>query len=402
MQNLRTYLLLGACLACGSRTIGSLPADSAAGAAGVNTAHDQGGSAQVLQTAGNSAAGSALAQAGASDAGGSDAGGSDAAGSASGGASNAGGGGSAGAAGAPSPAAHALMLVDSRLYELLADKLERYRELAEQRRGFSIELRAVKGLDDLGFAELKAQINGARAANPSLEGVLFIGNLALPTFYKPRFDNLSTRLYPYFYEDLDATFVRAQDPGTLDPRCVDWGNAPQQNCNVLGDTIVPPHDYDRFLPGAHLGPELWSAYLPVGVSGSQNDYPAFAAQLGPFLDKLLAFYTLTLKANGRYYFVSNDPGWAQLELLWNALPRSRFDFYGKAGPQGQVGADCIGGGQDLCYARWPLESYDSYAAFKQAYEALPFLGEGWEMPSIFSAHMNGALYDMVEVNAPSD
>jgi hypothetical protein len=396
-------------LACGSRTIGSLPADSAAGAAGAGLAQGQSGSAQVLQTAGNSDAGSTLAQAGASDAGSNSAAGNASGGSVGGSASGvggtsgaAGGGGFAGTSGAPSAAAHALMLVDSRLYEQLADQLERYRQLAEQRRGFSIELRAVKGLDDLGFGELKTELRSERVANPSLEGVLFIGNVALPTFYKPRFDNLSTRLYPYFYEDLDATFVRAQDPGTLDPRCVDWGNAPQQNCNVLGDTIVPPHDYDRFQPGAHLGPELWTAYLPVGVSGSLNDYPDFAAQLRPFLDKLLAFYTLSLKGNGRYYFVSNDPGWAQLELLWNALPRSQFDFYGKPGPQGQVGADCISGGQDLCYVRWPLESYDSYAAFKQAYQALPFLGEGWQMPSIFSAHMNGALYDMVEVNAPSD
>ncbi len=397
MRHLRSFVLLGACLACGSRTLGSLPTDAAAGAAGASTlsvpAQGGGGAAQQ-PTAGNAAAGAG--EGGVSSAAGSASAGSPSAGS------NNGGGSAAGAGGAASVPARALLLIDAQLYAPLKDALEQYRALAEQRRGFAIELRAVNGLDELSFGQLKAQLSSARAANPSLQGALFIGNLAIPTFYKPRFDNLATRLYPYFYEDLDATFLRAQDAGTLDPKCVDWVSQPQQNCNVLTDTTVPAHDYDRLVPGASLGPELWTAYWPVGVSGTQNGYSDFAAQLRPFLDKLIAFYTGSSKGNGRYYFVSNDPGWGQLELLWNALPRSRFDFYGKPGPQGQVGSDCITGGQDLCYVRWPLETYASFAAFKQAYEAAPFLGEGWEMPSLFAAHMNAALYDMVEVNAPSD
>jgi hypothetical protein len=396
---LRYSLFLVACLACGSRVIGRLDergtggvsstATAAGGlAAGANEPGASGGASSPVPGAG----GMPLQYAGGGGAPGS---------AAAAGEENA-GAGEAGAGGRVAVQPKALLLIDARLYALLREKLEQYRALAEQRRGFAIELRVETGLDERSFVELKSWLTSEHQRNPELEGVLFIGNVAVPTFYKPRNDNLATRLYPYFYEDLDATWLRAQDPGTLDPLCLNQPGQVQQNCNVLADTTVPPHDYDRLIPGPSLGPELWSAYWPVGISGGPNDYAAFAAQLSPYLDKLIAHYSGQIASNGRYYFVSNDPLWNTLELLWNSAPRTALDFYGKPGPQGQVGSACIVGAQNLCYVRWPLESYDSFAAFRQAYEAEPFVGEGWQQPSIFSAHMNAALYDMVEVNVPSD
>jgi hypothetical protein len=397
-SQLRYGLFLLVCLACGSRVIGRLDEGGPAGTAG--TASGSGGVAGAREPTASGGsisrvpgAGGMLAHAGGT-------GGAPA--STAGTSTDSAGASEAGAGGGPTLLPKALLLIDSRLYALIGEKLEQYRALAEQRRGFTIELRVETGLDDRSFVELKSWLTRERQLNPGLEGVLFVGNVSVPTFYKPRNDNLATRLYPYFYEDLDATWMRAQDPGTLDPLCLDQPGQVQQNCNVLADTIVPPHDYDRLIPGSSLGPELWSAYWPVGISGGPNDYAAFATQLGPYLDKLIAYYSGRVESNGRYYFVSNDPLWNTLELLWNSAPRTALDFYGKPGPQGQVGEACIVGTENLCYVRWPLESYDSFAAFRQAYEAEPFVGEGWQQPSIFTAHMNAALYDMVEVNVPGE
>lgn len=395
---LRYGLFLLVCLACGSRVIGRLDEGGPAGTAGTASASGGGGAGASEPTSGGSisrvpGAGGMLAHTGGTGG---------AAGSAAGASTDSAGASEAGAGGAPTLLPKALLLIDSRLNALIGEKLEQYRALAEQRRGFAIELRVETGLDDRSFVELKSWLTREHQLNPGLEGVLFVGNVSVPTFYKPRNDNLATRLYPYFYEDLDATWMRAQDPGTLDPLCLDQPGQVQQNCNVLADTTVPPHDYDRLIPGSSLGPELWSAYWPVGISGGPNDYAAFAAQLGPYLDKLIAYYSGRIASNGRYYFVSNDPLWNTLELLWNSAPRTALDFYGKPGPQGQVGEACIVGAENLCYVRWPLESYDSFAAFRQAYEAEPFVGEGWQQPSVFTAHMNAALYDMVEVNVPGE
>ncbi|HWZ91665.1 MAG TPA: hypothetical protein VNW92_22540 [Polyangiaceae bacterium] len=415
MRKFHSVLFLAGCVACGSRVIGSL--DGAAGASNggggaVNGGGQNGGAGS--QAVGGGTGGM---NAGGTNTGGMNAGGTNAiAGSANGGSANTAGTSSAGNAGeagalgeggaagsGPSgPPVKALMLIDSRLYAPLSKQIDAYLKAVEYRRGFAVQLVSELGLDQLGFADLRDKLKAASIANPELEGALFVGNLALPTFYKPRYDNLQTRLYPYYYEDLGATWMRAQDPGTTDPKCLD-GVAAQENCNTYGNVTVPPHDYDRVAPGAN-GPGLWSAYWPVGVSGGTNDYAAFAAQLGPYLDKLLSFYGGQLKSNGKYYFVSNDPGWSKLELLWNATPRTQIDFYGKPGPQGQVGYNCVVPQtfENLCYVRWPLETYDSFDAFKTAYTALPFLGEGWQDPTIFSSHMNAALYEMVEVNVGYD
>ena len=394
---LRYSWFLLACLACGSRVIGRLDDERSAGSAAGSATAAGGLGAGAAESSASGGASSRPAGAGGMPI--HPAGGSVAAGAAD----DSAGASEAGAAGdGITPRPKALLLIDSRLYALIGEKLEQYRALAAERRGFAIELRVETGLDDRSFVELKSWLTNEHQLNPALEGVLFVGNVPVPTFYKPRNDNLATRLYPYFYEDLDATWLRAQDPGTLDPLCLDQPGQVQQNCNVLADTTVPPHDYDRLIPGSSLGPELWSAYWPVGISGGPNDYAAFAAQLSSYLDKVIAYYSGRIASNGHYYFVSNDPLWNTLELLWNAAPRTALDFYGRPGPQGQVGADCIVGAENLCYVRWPLESYDSFTAFRQAYEAQPFLGEGWQQPSIFTAHMNAALYDMVEVNVPSD
>jgi len=151
-----------------------------------------------------------------------------------------------------------------------------------------------------------------------------------------------------------------------------------------------------------MGPELWGAFLPVGVSGTQNTYADFADQLRPYLDKLLTYYAGSVHSTGRYYFVSNDPGWPQLQRLWDSLPRTAIDFYGKPGPLGETNGSCLIGDQNVCYVRWPLETYSSFDAFHQDYVASPFVGEGWQTADIFTSHMNSSLFDMVEVNVPGD
>jgi hypothetical protein len=403
MRKLHSALFLAGCVACGSRTIGSLQ-----GSGGTNSGGQSGDAGSQALAGGAGGAGASGANAGGMNAGGTSAiAGSMNGGSANAGGTNAGGttsmanageagalgeGGTAGTGGAGG--SRAMILIDSRLYELLSEKLKNYVYLVQQRRGFTVDV-LVDDFDDQTFVQLKAVVAKAYQYNHALEGALFVGNEALPTFYKPRYDNLQTRLYPYYYEDLDATWMQAQEPGTTDPKCV---ASAEQNCNSIADTTVPPHDFDRVKPGPNRGPELWSAYWPVGVSGGANDYAAFAAQLSPYLDKLISFYSGQITSNGKYYFVSNDPGWSKLELLWDATPRTQIDFYGKVGPQGQVGSNCFQNGQNFCYVRWPLETYASFSAFKAAYTALPFLGEGWQASDIFTGHMNGALYQMVETN----
>jgi hypothetical protein len=288
----------------------------------------------------------------------------------------------------------ALVLVDARLHGLLPE-LDAYLERARSRRGFDIRLEAIDGLDDWPYWQVKSHIVAARAENPQLEGVLLVGNIKLPTFYKPRADILDTRIYAPYLEDFDATFDRRLVPGAVDPACgpgVDF-----EHCAV-GGGIVPEHDLDYIAKGPNPGPEIWTSYMPVGVRGSDNTHEDFAAQLGPYLRKVIRYYDGEIVSNGRFYGVSGDRG-ERFDVTYATWGPERVDFYGKPGPNGERGTACFTpAGQNLCYVRWPLESYGDYRTFDEAYRSAGWVDEGWQESRIFLAHMNGALYDVAQVN----
>lgn len=288
----------------------------------------------------------------------------------------------------------ALMLVDERLYSLLKTELDQYRSAASARRGFGIDLRVMSHLDDMPAPAVRNYVIQARTENPALEGVLYIGNVHLPSFYKNRADLTDTRLYPAYFEDLDATFTQEQPPGSIDPLC-DGTN--DLHCAVGGPLTVPPHDFDAIKPGASPATELWAAFLPVGVAGTVNGYGDFADQLRPFLSKVSAYYSGQHVPNGRLYYVGNDIG-ERFEWSWDAFGNQKIDFYGKPGPNGETDAACIANGQNLCYTRWPVESFATAAAFRSYYETFPWVAEQWQRSDILIPHMNQSLYSVVQIN----
>jgi hypothetical protein len=294
----------------------------------------------------------------------------------------------------------ALVLVDERLYDELRVEIDTYLAKAHERRGFDIALEAIAGLDDWPFAQVKEHIVAARAANAELEGVLLIGNIKLPTFYKPRADILDTRIYATYFEDFDAHFEKRLTPGAIEPPC--GPEHPDFESCAVGGAIVPEHDFDYMAKGPNAGPEIWTAYMPVGVGGTDNTYGDFAGQLRPFFEKVIRYYDGQLASNGRFYGVSGDRG-ERFDLTYATWGPSRTDFYGKPGPHGERGLDCITpSGENVCYVRWPLESYASYAAFDEAYTGAGWVDEGWQDDRIFLGHMNAATYDVVQVNVHSN
>jgi hypothetical protein len=297
----------------------------------------------------------------------------------------------------PGPA-RALVLIDSRLYAQLASNVDLYKAQVEARRRFQIDLRKNQQFDGWTPAAVKSYIASARSANPAIEGVLFIGNIKLPSFYKTRDDIPLTRLYPGYYEDLDGVFTRYYGDGAIDPVCT---NETEMRCQVTGGPIaVPSHDFDTTDLGPNPGPELWTSYMPVGVQGTANSYTDFANQLRPYFQKLVRFYNRELVSNGRYYLVSNDKG-EQFDELWNAWGKTNIDFYGRPGPNLEVGDACLSGGSNLCYRRWNVESFADSASFEAYYESFPWVSENWQQDSIYINHMNGALYAVAEVNVHS-
>jgi len=303
--------------------------------------------------------------------------------------------------------ARALVLVDSRLYALLASNIDVYKAQAEARRGFKIDLRNNQQFDDLTPAAVKSYIVSARAANPAIEGVLFIGNIKLPSFYKIRQDITNTRYMPRYYEDLDGVFSKRYATGEVDPVCT-AGATPATKCvvsprtdNESGPVTVLAHDVDDTDFGANHVPELWSSYMPVGDHINANTYADFANQLRPYFQKLVRFYNRELIANGRYYYVGNDKG-EQFDENWTAWGKNNIDFYGKPGPNGETDVNCIQGGVNLCYKRWPVETYADSASFEAAYAAQPWVGENWQQDSIFIQHMNSQIYSVSEVDVHSN
>ncbi|MBN1480279.1 peptidoglycan DD-metalloendopeptidase family protein [candidate division KSB1 bacterium] len=310
----------------------------------------------------------------------------------------------------------ALVLVDNRLYTLLKSEIDLYIELAEQRRGFNIFVDSDKNLDDYSYIDIRSLIKSYYYSYPELEGVLFIGNIKLPSFYKCRADELSIKLFAAYYEDLHMNVSRHYGPGAVDPYC-DGNNSPYCQVVLPGGYSVPEHDYDDIViegppdlsgkkfvhsikstSGIMPEPDIWTCYMPVGNSNTSS-YNDFANQLRPFLTKVISFYQGSYKPNKKMYMVSNDLGEFNFWELYDDV--SNVDFY-SMNPSQDTTCICSGRTPEQCYTRVPLENYASYDAFLNDYNSRFWMGEDWQTPDIYTQHMTDNNYEFVVVNVHSN
>ena len=222
----------------------------------------------------------------------------------------------------------ALAIVDSRLYELIAPALNDYLEAAARRRRFGITLLPVLALDDQRPDQVRAALQSWHAAKPNLEGVLFVGNVKLPSFFSPRGDIRSVRLWPRYFEDLDMTATQRVAAATgLKSHEASAESGP--NSAGADTPAVPPHDFDELAEGPNLGPELWAAFLPVGFADAgKNNYAGWAGQLDRFFKKATAFYKGTVTYGRALYLVSNDLGLLErARPAWDAVGPGQIEFY---------------------------------------------------------------------------
>jgi len=276
----------------------------------------------------------------------------------------------------------ALALVNARLYELIAPALGGYLEASARRRQFGIALLPILDLDNRHPEEIRAALHGWHAANPQLEGALFVGNIKLPSFFLPRADIHSVRLWPRYFEDLDMPVTQRVAPGTVlksHAASTDWPK-------IVGveSLVVPPHDYDDLAEGPAFGPELWTAFLPVGYADpAKNNYAGWAGQLDRFFKKATAFHRGESKYGRGLYLVSNDLGLLERgKPAWDAVGAAQIEFYAinEKGP-GSFKDNPAG------YQRVKLEKYDSLEAFMNYARTLPWINEGWQSSEVFVGHM---------------
>jgi hypothetical protein len=276
----------------------------------------------------------------------------------------------------------ALVLVDTRLCKLIASDLSAYVRAASARRRFPIAVLPVVRLDDYAPPQVRRALQGWRAARPRLEGIVFVGNVKLPSFFMPRADTPSTRLWPRYFEDLGMTVQRQVPPGTILKQC---GPAQPWPC-VAGakELKVPEHDFDAFVPGPSKGPQLWAAFLPVGYQDDRNNsYNGWAEQLAPFLRKAKAFYDGTTSYGRGLYLVSNDMSClARSKPVWDAVGPEQIEFFSinEKGP-GAYKNNPAG------YLRVDLVKYGSLEEFLAYAGKLPWMDEGWQSADVFLGHM---------------
>ena len=150
----------------------------------------------------------------------------------------------------------ALVLLDTRLFKLISPDLSSYTKAASFRRGFCITVLPIVDLDDYRPPEIRRAIQGWYAAKPGLEGILFVGNVKLPSFFMPRADTPSTRLWPRYYEDIDMAAQRRIPPGTVLKEC---GPVNPWPCVAgMKQFKVPEHDFDDLAQGPSKGPNSGS------------------------------------------------------------------------------------------------------------------------------------------------
>jgi len=108
---------------------------------------------------------------------------------------------------------HALALVDARLYELIGPALDDYLAAAARRRQFGIGLLPILDLDDRRPEEVRAALQSWHAAKPELEGVLFVGNIKLPSY---------ARTLPWMDEGWQSSEILVRDMAQACRRVVWW------------------------------------------------------------------------------------------------------------------------------------------------------------------------------------
>jgi hypothetical protein len=276
----------------------------------------------------------------------------------------------------------ALVLVDARLCKLIASDLLAYVRAASARRHFHIALLPVVRLDDYTPPQIRHALQGWWTARPGLEGIVFVGNVKLPSFFMPRADTPSTRLWPRYFEDLDMTAQRQIQPGTILKEC---GAGQPWPCVAGAKGFkVPEHDFDGFVPGPSKGPQLWAAFLPVGYQDdAKNNYDGWAEQLTPFLKKVQAFYDGTTSYGRGLYLVSNDISClARSKPVWDAVGPKQIEFFSinEKGP-GAYKNNPAG------YLRVDLTKYGSLEEFLAYAGKLPWMDEGWQSAEVFLGNM---------------
>lgn len=302
------------------------------------------------------------------------------------------------AADATSSETRALVVLDSRLHRLVAPELKAYVLAAEARRGFRIAILAVDGIDDWKPPQVRETISGWLTSRPKLEGVLFVGNVKLPSFFMPRADLPETRLWPRYYEDPGLLAERRIAAGTvLQPAS---GSSPAWPF-VAGhkEFTVPQHDFDEMGPGSPMGPRLWAGFLPVGYAEeSRNTYEGWAQQLGPFFKKAFAFYQHPERYGRSLYIVSNDPGVLdRAGSAWKAIGPGDIEFYAiNEKGKGAFKNDPAG------YLRADLCKYGSLQEFMDSAHQLPWMDEGWQSPAVFLSHMKASRRRVVCWNVHSN
>ena len=291
----------------------------------------------------------------------------------------------------------AVAMVDQRLYTLLKDEIDQYIQLAAQRRGFAIYLDNNENLDDFSYDRIRQRILDYRDRFPLLEGVLAVGNIKLPSFYKVRGDILHVRLYPAYYEDFDINLSRYYQSGAIDPYCV---NGDDGFCQVLYEDgyAVPEHDFDliNYFPTT---PDIWTCYMPVGRD-EENTYLDFAEELQPYFEKVLAYYNGLYMPENKMYMISNDLYGGDYNF-WHLYGNvENVDFYAM---NPSTDTTCIESGRtaEECYQRAPLENYASHDEFMDDYNSRYWMGEGWQKDSIYTRHMLSGNYEFVLVNVHS-
>ena len=265
------------------------------------------------------------------------------------------------------------------MHELVAPALREYAKAAARRRQFVITLLPIQALDDLHPEELRAALRSWHVAKPGLEGVLFVGNIKIPSFFLPRGDVHTVRLWPRYFEDLDMAVRQRVAPGTvLKSKGASATNWP----GIAGveELVVPAHDYDDFAEGPNQGPELWAAFLPVGFTeAGGNNYRGWAAQLAPFFTKATAFHTGAVKYGRGLYLVSNDLGLlARSQPVWDAVGPGQIEFYAV----NDKGPDAFKNNPEG-YRRAKLDKYPSLEAFLDYAKQLPWMDEGWQSAELF-------------------
>lgn len=292
----------------------------------------------------------------------------------------------------------ALVVLDSRLQRLVEAELTAYVRAAEARRGFPIAILSVDALDDWKPPQVRAALGDWLSTRPKLEGVLFVGNVKLPSFFMPRADLPETRLWPRYYEDLAMHAEREIAAGTVLKPAI--GPSPKWPF-IAGpkEFTVPEHDFDQLQPGSPEGPRLWAAFLPVGFTDeSRNNYPSWAKQLSPFFQKAIAFYEHADRYNRSLYVVSNDMSVLdRAGSVWKSVGPQDIEFYSI----NEKGPGAFKNNPDG-YVRTDLAKYNSPQDFLQYAARLPWMDEGWQSPQVFLSHMKSSQRRVVCWNVHSN